>query len=346
MNYCPNCGHKIDEKQELCPNCDHRLTSVAFATNIETNITLFKISREKYNNFTSIIKNNLYIMFSSIALIMIVTSISPEIGWAAFLLGIIYLYYISNKKNSDEFVINNTIREKILNFDKAQVKNLQKKVTEESTKVIKQSVEKIQINAQHIYDQALTNNPSETEHPNNLSKEQKQSELEAASPETRIEDKELTNNQPLTIVEVVLPLIASAFFLTAFFLLPLMITKVDILGYGISSDSESLANIIKLALQISNDTDIYYSNLILISFPIIYVLLSFIKNKSAGVCQMLIAIGCTVTLYSILEAIFELVFNFTILEFSASYGFGFGAYWLLIGIVMMYIGALVKIIKR
>ncbi|MFA6173735.1 MAG: hypothetical protein WC701_08605 [Kiritimatiellales bacterium] len=25
MNYCPHCGHKLDDKYVLCPKCDRRL---------------------------------------------------------------------------------------------------------------------------------------------------------------------------------------------------------------------------------------------------------------------------------------------------------------------------------
>lgn len=52
INYCPQCGEKINEKIKFCPSCGHNISSESYFTNNESNSKRNKVLKQKNKRST------------------------------------------------------------------------------------------------------------------------------------------------------------------------------------------------------------------------------------------------------------------------------------------------------
>lgn len=315
MNYCSQCGNKLVEDSKYCESCGKSVKAEIMTQQIEKNISVFKLSRDKFHQFANFIRNNLGVMFILIIFIMILLTMNPRLGWIVFFLSIIFSYWYSNSKTSSEHHLNKKMRENIENLNSEEIKNF--------TNEIIQATRKNLVDKKEDVKQMLEDNKEKSEI--KLSEESLEEPLEKTEMGTAVK-----SNNTIWI----LSLVGLMVYLFGVFFAPFIHEQISGFGYGANSDI-TLSDFLSVLHQVEDN--LYSAIAVTITFlPILSFFLIFMKHSVSIFCQYTALLFTVGLLIKIILDIRTYSFSLGYFDISSSSSIGFGLILIIIGLSLMF----------
>ncbi|VFA57526.1 Predicted membrane protein [Enterococcus hirae] len=319
MNYCSNCGEKLDKSSNFCEKCGKSIKGEQIGQQVETQLNIFRLNRSKISFFTSFIKNNLIVGFTFIVIIMMVLTVKPILGWLLFFVSLIFSYWYSNSRSSSEHSWNKKMREKVDTIDKEEIKEFASGLVQTATKNLTSTKENIE---------------------QSLNKKNEVLENEYADKTVEIQ----VNNETKKIhYSWFGSLIGLIFYYAGIFLAPIVQGELNGFGHGIESNM-TLYDYLSALSKVDGGYQLML--IVIMVLPMITFVLLFINHIVSKFIQILLLVANGLFLFKVISGINTYSLSSEYFDISSSNSIGLGMLFISIGLILMIITTIWKIVKE